>query len=132
MPILPLLLIFFCIQSIADYDRRDWPHWNDIDRYCLNTRAEILVRDSLQEVTFRSSKVCLVDKLPLMPLDDPKQKLETLGELARKRTLSTCLVRINNDYVKRFGWSMNNLKSWKDVVDNKLLVNVFLQPRYVA
>jgi hypothetical protein len=30
------------------YRREDWPHWNDADRNCLNTREEVLIRDAAQ------------------------------------------------------------------------------------
>ncbi len=42
------------------YNRKSWPHWIDADRDCQNTRAEILIRDSLEKVQFKRSKGCLV------------------------------------------------------------------------
>jgi len=48
-----LLLIFITLflflshaaeeGSIPDYDRDDWPHWEDFDRDCQHTRQELLI-----------------------------------------------------------------------------------------
>jgi hypothetical protein len=42
------------------YERKDWPHWIDADKNCRNTRHEILLRDSLQAVTFKTGRRCRV------------------------------------------------------------------------
>lgn len=42
------------------YDRRDWPHWRDLDGDCQNTRHEVLIRDSLVPVTFADDGQCNV------------------------------------------------------------------------
>ena len=42
------------------YNRKDWPHWVDADSDCQNTRAEILIRDSLVPVKFKRNKGCNV------------------------------------------------------------------------
>ncbi|MDU0356296.1 hypothetical protein RS130_22555 [Paraglaciecola aquimarina] len=44
----------------ALYDRKDWPHWLDIDKDCQNTRHEILLRTSTKVVSFKSDKQCNV------------------------------------------------------------------------
>lgn len=45
---------------IVKYDRKAWPHWIDEDKDCQNTRAEILIRDSLEPVKFKRNKGCNV------------------------------------------------------------------------
>ena len=48
--------------SVPDYDRGDWSHWSDEDRDCQNARAEVLIAESLDTVSFRGSKNCTVDR----------------------------------------------------------------------
>ena len=42
------------------YDRDEWDHWVDDDRDCENARAEVLIAESRQAVTYRSNG-CTVD-----------------------------------------------------------------------
>jgi hypothetical protein len=44
-----------------DYDRKQWRHWTDEDRDCQNTRQELLLRDTLVEVTFKDKRRCKVE-----------------------------------------------------------------------
>ena len=48
------------VQNLPDYDRDDWNHWTDADRDCQNTRHEVLIEESLVEVTFKSADGCQV------------------------------------------------------------------------
>jgi len=44
----------------SEYKRKDWPHWKDLDGDCQKARAEILIRDSLIPVTFKTGRKCKV------------------------------------------------------------------------
>ncbi len=62
-----LLIVFGCLfapailaTTIPDYDRLDWNHWIDSDHDCQNTRHELLLRESLEPVTFSTTSQCRV------------------------------------------------------------------------
>lgn len=57
------LILFVSLQSVVhagEYNRKDWPHWQDVDGDCQNTRAEVLIRDSRAEIKFKRNKPCNV------------------------------------------------------------------------
>jgi hypothetical protein len=45
-------------ETIPDYNRGDWKHWIDHDGDCLDTRHELLLRESLTAVTFKTNNHC--------------------------------------------------------------------------
>ena len=46
--------------DIPVYDRADWKHWTDEDGDCQDARQEVLVAESLVEVTFETGQECRV------------------------------------------------------------------------
>jgi hypothetical protein len=42
-------------KSTVPYDRKEWRHWTDHDKDCLNTRHEVLEAESMTAVTYTSS-----------------------------------------------------------------------------
>ena len=46
--------------GIPEYDRDDWKHWQDYDKDCQDIRHEVLIAESLVEVTFKTDKGCQV------------------------------------------------------------------------
>ena len=46
--------------DIPEYHRSEWKHWNDEDGDCQDARQEVLVSESLVEVTFESDRNCRV------------------------------------------------------------------------
>ena len=47
--------------DIPEYDRGDWKHWVDSDGDCQDARQEVLVEESLDEVTFETDRQCRVE-----------------------------------------------------------------------
>ena len=47
--------------DIPEYDRDDWKHWTDADGDCQDARQEVLVEESLDEVTFETDQLCRVE-----------------------------------------------------------------------
>lgn len=52
-------LLSVSVHANEKYNRKDWKHWIDEDRNCLNTRHEILKKRSLEKVVL-SKKGCSV------------------------------------------------------------------------
>ena len=46
--------------DITEYDRSQWKHWVDEDGDCQDARQEVLLAESLVEVTFESERKCRV------------------------------------------------------------------------
>lgn len=47
--------------DIPEYDHSQWKHWADADGDCQDTRQELLIRESLSEVTFETDRRCQVE-----------------------------------------------------------------------
>ena len=55
-----LFLVTLQLSACPKYNRKDYCHWIDEDRDCQNTRNEVLIQESLDPVTYKSSKGCKV------------------------------------------------------------------------
>jgi len=48
------------VEYSSLYNRKDWPHWVDLDRDCQDARAEVLITASSIQVKFKRNKGCSV------------------------------------------------------------------------
>lgn len=44
----------------SPYQRKDWPHWIDVDKNCRNTRQELLIVTSQKPVQYKDTRQCTV------------------------------------------------------------------------
>ena len=58
LALLPTLVLAH--SSIPEYVRGDWEHWIDPDEDCQNTRHELLIRESIVDVTYKTNRKCFV------------------------------------------------------------------------
>lgn len=82
--ILVFLSIFLLSCSVPKspslrYQRNDWPHWSDLNKNCLNTRAEILKNRSLSQIKL-NKKGCKVTSGSWDDYYYP-QRLEEVGQI---------------------------------------------------
>jgi hypothetical protein len=54
------LKIIEIATDIPNYDRSDWKHWTDEDGDCQNTRHEVLIEESVEEVYFKTDRQCQI------------------------------------------------------------------------
>jgi hypothetical protein len=47
-------------QEFPPYNREEWADWNDFNYDCQDTRAEVLIEESLDPVTFKTKNNCVV------------------------------------------------------------------------
>ena len=47
-------------ETLPEYNRDDWNHWIDSDKDCHDTRAELLMEQSRNEVVFSETNKCVV------------------------------------------------------------------------
>ncbi len=69
-----ILLLFtpaLLATTIPDYNRSDWNHWIDADGDCQDTRHELLLRESLEPVTFNTAS-----QLPVVGVHESSMKCD--------------------------------------------------------
>ena len=48
-------------SDLPEYDRGTWRHWTDEDSDCQNARQEVLIAESMRDVTYETEDQCRVD-----------------------------------------------------------------------
>jgi len=105
-------------ENIPPYIPDDWRHWIDLDNDCLNTRAEALIRDSLINVVFRSSNLCMVDEgVWYGPYTG------NVFTSARELDTEHIVPMENAHYSGGASWSVEQKQSFANDLDNIVLVD---------
>ena len=63
-PVPPTTLVITVAEIPADipeYDRGEWRHWVDRDGDCQDAREEVLIAESLEQVTYETDRQCRVE-----------------------------------------------------------------------
>lgn len=118
------VLIFSLILSCtsvpekpAKYVRKDWNHWIDQDRNCLNTRAEILKKRSIVPVTL-NRKGCKVKSGKWEDFYYPEIHTEA------KNVDIDHLVPLKNAHISgASGWSRRSKEEFANDPDNLVITN---------
>ncbi len=106
---------------IVLYDRSDWPHWDDDDGDCQNTRHELLLATSQKDVDFKPAKGCnVITGLWYDPYGG-----ETITESAALDLDHIVPLKFAHGHGGA-KWSRDRKRLFANDIDNLLLVNASL------